>query len=102
MNIETLITERADVLKSANEIKSIDIEKYNELIHRYYHLNNRIFVLNNPEKVKTNRRIYMKKYLEDEGHKNNHKKYSAIVSKRQREEYKTLRAMYRNDAVKAF
>ena len=102
MNIETLISERADVLKSANEIKSTDIEKYNELIRRYYHLNNRIFVLNNPEKVKTNRRIYMKKYLEDEGHKNNHRKYTAVVSKRQREEYKTLRAMYRNDAVKAF
>ena len=101
MEVETLIAERADVLKTANAVKSTDIEKYNELIHHYYHLNNRIFVLNNPEKVKTNRRIYIKKYLEDEGHKNNHKKYTAVVSKRQREEYKTLRAMYRNDAVKA-
>ena len=101
MNIETLIAERADVLKSANEIKSTDINKYNELIRRYYYLNNRIFVLNNPEKVKTNRRIYMKKYLEDEGHKNNHKKYSAIVSKRQREESKTLREMYKNVAINA-
>ena len=101
MEVETLITERADVLKTANAVKSTDIEKYNELIHRYYHLNNRIFVLNNPEKVKTNRRIYMKKYLEDEGHKNNHRKYTAIVSKRQREEYKTLREMYKTVAVKA-
>ena len=102
MEVEALITERAGVLKSANEAKSTDINKYNELMHKYCYLGNRIFILNNPEKVKTNRRVYMKKYLEDEEHKNNHRKYTAVVAKRQREEYKTLREMYRNDTVKAF
>ena len=52
MEVEALITERAGVLKSANEAKSTDINKYNELIRRYYYLGNRIFILNSIEKVK--------------------------------------------------